>query len=289
MNSIREKPDRPDEGLVAFLAEHAPGYTGVTKLKGDASARTYYRVFAADGTYVLCQDRALVGVPESDYPFMRVYGLLKDSVPLPQVLSIDSEKGLLLIQDLGDDLFELVYPRLARNEIVRIYELCLEHMFLIQRIRDGDREPFSLSFDIEKLMFEFDFFLEHALLGYFSAPVPVVELRCLKSEFLNIAGILARKELFVLCHRDFHSRNIIIHQGEPFIIDFQDARMGLPQYDAVSLLRDSYLTLDPEVFGYLKSYCYEGGRDHGIHAMARDEFDCYFDIMAFQRNIKANN
>ena len=45
----------------------------------------------------------------------------------------------------------------------------------------------------------------------------------------------------VLCHRDYHSRNLMLHEVSLYIIDFQDARMGPDTYDLVSLLRDSYV------------------------------------------------
>ena len=45
----------------------------------------------------------------------------------------------------------------------------------------------------------------------------------------------------MLCHRDYHSRNLMLHEGQLYIIDFQDARMGPDTYDLVSLLRDSYV------------------------------------------------
>ena len=47
----------------------------------------------------------------------------------------------------------------------------------------------------------------------------------------------------VLCHRDYHSRNLMLHDDRLYIIDFQDARMGPDTYDLVSLLRDSYVDL----------------------------------------------
>ena len=45
----------------------------------------------------------------------------------------------------------------------------------------------------------------------------------------------------MLCHRDYHSRNLMLHERQLYIIDFQDARMGPDTYDLVSLLRDSYV------------------------------------------------
>ena len=99
--------------------------------------------------------------------------------------------------------------------------------------------------------------------------------------------MLYRPELFVLNHRDYHSRNILIRNSKPFIIDFQDARMGLPQYDAASLLRDSYLILDEYILQELKKYHFDRLIEMGYHKMTREEYDSFFDLMAFQRNIKA--
>jgi hypothetical protein len=71
------------------------------------------------------------------------------------------------------------------------------------------------------------------------------------------------------------------------VIDFQDARMGLPQYDAVSLIRDSYVTLEKPLAEELKQRHYRTLDDRGTAAMSYDEYLYLFDLMAFQRNIKA--
>jgi len=62
----------------------------------------------------------------------------------------------------------------------------------------------------------------------------------LRRQFESITDELTAESGLVLNHRDYHCRNILIHNHQPVIIDFQDARMGLAQYDAASLLRDSY-------------------------------------------------
>ena len=66
--------------------------------------------------------------------------------------------------------------------------------------------------------------------------------RALRAEWAAIAEELAA-EPRVLCHRDYHSRNLMLHDGSLYIIDFQDARMGPDTYDLVSLLRDSYVDI----------------------------------------------
>ena len=58
----------------------------------------------------------------------------------------------------------------------------------------------------------------------------------------------------VLCHRDSHSRNLMLHDEQLYIIDFQDARMGPDTYDLVSLLRDSYVDLPEQTVEELLAY-----------------------------------
>jgi aminoglycoside/choline kinase family phosphotransferase len=91
-----------------------------------------------------------------------------------------------------------------------------------------------------------------------------------------------------LCHRDYHSRNLMLHRGSLYIIDFQDARMGPDTYDLVSLLRDSYVDLTPaqvdELIAYFLALAHGAG---GVTPDEEVEFRRRFDLMALQRNLKA--
>jgi aminoglycoside/choline kinase family phosphotransferase len=165
----------------------------------------------------------------------------------------------------------------------------MDTMVCIQSISGtGKHPPFSMSFDTDKLMFEFDFFVGHALLDYFHAELTEADEKCLRQAFLDIAGILVRPERFVLNHRDFHSRNILMQDPKQhMLLDFQDARMGLPQYDAVSLLRDSYVTLEEDLVEHLMDCHYRRLCEVGYRRMTWEEYVFFFDMMAFQRNVKA--
>jgi hypothetical protein len=87
----------------------------------------------------------------------------------------------------------------------------------------------------------------------------------------------------VLCHRDYHSRNLMIHEECLYIIDFQDARMGPDTYDLVSLLRDSYVDLPEATVDELIAYflALKGEAD------SEAPFRSRFNLMALQRNLKA--
>jgi aminoglycoside/choline kinase family phosphotransferase len=90
----------------------------------------------------------------------------------------------------------------------------------------------------------------------------------------------------VLCHRDYHSRNLMLHDGSLYIIDFQDARMGPDTYDLVSLLRDSYVDLTDRELDELIAYFLALRKGTGRSTSA-EEFRTRFDLMALQRNLKA--
>ena len=270
--------------LTAVIGDHEPA----TLLEGYASTRKYYRVRSRDRSYVLCLDPEFIDSPLGEYPFLIVHRLFSDAgIPVPRVYAESRQDGLLLLEDLGDTLLEYLFAGLGFDGKMDLYMNLLGILVRIQGLRGSDAIPFSLFFDTEKLMYEFDFFIEHALVGYFHASLTDRDIRSLRQEFNTIAGILDRKDLFVLNHRDFHSRNIIMAGGNPYILDFQHACMGLPQYDLVSLLYDDYVRLDERLREKLKEHYFALSRDEGIHSMARDEFEHYFTIMAFQRSIKA--
>ena len=89
----------------------------------------------------------------------------------------------------------------------------------------------------------------------------------------------------MLCHRDYHSRNLMLHDDRLYIIDFQDARMGPDTYDLVSLLRDSYVDLPEQTVNELIAYflALKGTTDPMQETVFRERFD----LMALQRNLKA--
>ena len=129
-----------------------------------------------------------------------------------------------------------------------------------------------------------DFFIKHFIEGYRGIALNDGERTALRGELLPIVQELAA-EPRVLCHRDYHSRNLMLHEGRLYMIDFQDARMGPDTYDLVSLLRDSYVDLNDLALNELIAYflALKGDQSHGAEA----SFRARFDLMALQRNLKA--
>ncbi len=272
-----------------FIDQSLGDFAKIDKLAGDASTREYFRVFSGSKTWILCLDTNFIDSPLEEYPFYIMDKLLShNEIPVPNIYFYEGKYGLLFLEDGGDDLLQSVYPTLKPAEISSLFKTLIDIMIQIQSIENDQHPvPFGLSFDVEKLMFEFDFFIQHTILTYYQSNITKSELEKLRIEFRKISKILYHPDLFVLNHRDYHSRNILLPNHKPFIIDFQDARLGLPQYDAVSLLRDSYLILDNDVLEDLKQYHFNRLVEMDYEKMNPDEYAYFFDLMAFQRNVKA--
>ncbi|MBC8524841.1 MAG: phosphotransferase [Chlorobium phaeobacteroides] len=260
----------------------------IEPIAGDASTRKYYRVFSSEQTWILCIDPDFSTFPSNDYPFLEVQQLLcHNSVPVPRIIASSKSESSMLIEDCGNIRLQdsiLKDPSFA----LTIYRESIDCMIRLQSIRgQKDTLPFNRSFDQDKLMFEFDFFMTHTLKNRAPCIHASETISTLQNEFSKISKTLFRQKHFVLNHRDYHSKNILVFRNKPVIIDFQDARMGLPQYDAVSLLKDSYVTLDQEFVCEMQRYHYDRLAERKMMEMSYDEYLYLFDMMAFQRNIKA--
>lgn len=275
------------------------GLTGtlskITPLVPEASTRRYYRLTLENHTTVVGvhEDTASANTNMPNVIAVQLF-LHERGVAVPEIYFTDPAGGVMLQQDLGDlSLNQALKDNPDKMDL--LYQDAIRHMFSWQRLADDGQCPaFRLSFDVEKLMFEFEFFITHTLLGYYGAKPSEGDLSRLRAQFLEIAESLAAPERKVFTHRDYHSRNILMvgastplsHlAAKQYIIDFQDARMGLMQYDLCSLLCDAYAPLSPERRAALLDFAFEQGKE--IHRQTRGEFDHYWQLSAFQRTVKA--
>lgn len=275
----------------------------ITPLVPEASTRRYYRLTREEPSTALGTDSSnLVGVFEepasatTNMPnVIAVQRFLHErGVAVPEIYFANPAAGVMLQQDLGDlSLNQALKENPDKADL--LYQDAILHMLSWQRLADDGQCPaFRLSFDVEKLMFELEFFISHTLLGYYGAKPSEGDLSRLRVQFLHIAESLAAPERKVFTHRDYHSRNIMMVGAstalshltlKPYIIDFQDARLGLMQYDLCSLLCDAYAPLSVERRARLIDFAFELGKD--IHRQTRAEFDHYWQLSAFQRTVKA--
>lgn len=269
-----------------YLDRHRQSSARVVPLTGDASDRRYFRVIPKDGrSFVLA-----VNATPFDYaslPFVNVAELLAAMpVPVPTILGEAADHGVLALSDLGDVTLQAHVGAAPAAEHAALYRQAVGFIATLQRrgreLADPKYVPYSIAFDTEKLTWEMDFFIKHFLEAYRGVVFEGDEREALRTELGQLVATLAA-EPRVLCHRDYHSRNLMLAHGQLWIIDFQDARMGPDTYDLVSLLRDSYVDISEEDVDELLAYflALDGRPQEGA------EFRRRFDEMALQRNLKA--
>jgi N-acetylmuramate 1-kinase len=261
----------------------------VVPLTGDASDRRYYRVLMPEAPpFVLALHASPFDV--NTLPFVNVARLLERMpVPIPRVLGHADDIGVLALEDLGDVTLQAHLGAASGSQHAALYRQAVALIATLQR-RGAELEapeylPYRIAFDVEKLTWEMDFFTKHFIEAYRGVLISPVVREALRDEFAAIIEELAA-EPRVLCHRDYHSRNLMFHDDRLYIIDFQDARMGPDTYDLVSLLRDSYVDLPDQTVSELIAYFLALKGEQGEPEKER-EFRDRFDVMALQRNLKA--
>jgi len=221
-------------------------------------------------------------------PFVNVCTLFASMpVPVPAILGHSNELGIIALQDLGDVTLQAHLGTASPTEHAALYREAIGLIETMQRrgaeLTSRDFIPYGIAFDVEKLTWELQFFAKHFLEAYRGVVLTGPQREVLDREFASIVEELAG-EPRVLCHRDYHSRNLMLHDGTLYIIDFQDARMGPDTYDLVSLLRDSYMDFDEK---QLDEHIAFFLALRGQRADGASEFRRRFDLMALQRNLKA--
>jgi N-acetylmuramate 1-kinase len=281
-------PGDAERRIERFVGLELKAYAdaALVPLTGDASDRRYVRLIPATGAPIVLALHARP-IEIATLPFARLHELFdRMDVPVPRILGHSDALGIMALEDLGDATLQAHLGSADVSDHAARYREAIE---LLDRIQQRGAElaapgapPYNLAFDIEKLSWELDFFRRHFLEGYRGIRLMPAERTALAEEWAAIAEDLA-SEPRVVCHRDYHSRNLMVHAGRLVVIDFQDARMGPDTYDLASLLRDSYVDIGERELeeGIAHFLALKGGSLDPLTFRRR------FDLMAVQRNLKA--
>ena len=259
----------PPSGLDEFLKLHGWEGAVVSPVAGDASFRRYFRVASATRGKAILMDAP---PPHEDpRPFLHIAQYLNGhQFRAPEIFATDLTSGLLLIEDFGDRRMrehldehphdEAAVYRAAIDAIVRLaqtpavqaqaYDMAT-YMREVQLLSEWYMPAMGLSFDVH----EFDRIWTEAL-----------------------APLADYQKVTVL--RDYHAENImLLDDGQQGIIDFQDALVGHPAYDLVSLLQDARRDVSPALEAEMLAY---------YHAAAKPgaDFDAHYALLGAQRNTK---
>ena len=280
-------PDQRLAQLTAWLA--TLGLVQVDSRRpasSDASFRRYFRLdvepalHAKLGATLIAMDAP----PDRENvpAFLHVQGLLRDAgVTVPAIVAQDVPNGFLVLSDLGSTTY---LQRLDIDNAPFMYSDAVDALVKFQLASEPGKLP---EYDRAFITRELNLFPEWFIGKHLGITMTDEQSRQLDTVFeAIIATCLAQSQVFM--HRDFHSRNLMfLDQGNPGVLDFQDAVFGPVTYDLASLLRDAYVQWDEEVvLDWVVRY-WQRAKQVGLPVNPDiDAFYRDFEFMALQRHLK---
>ena len=267
-----------DDLISDFVARAGWGDADIGPLAGDASNRRYLRL-ERDGEHAVLMD-APVEKGEDIRPFVAVTDMLRTrGLSAPAILAQDSAHGLLLLEDLGDALYARRCADTPNLELP-LYEAAVDVLAGLRAVAGEDVPPYDAAV-LER---------EAALLTDWWMPAAGVEVSPdLRAEYLGLmaeatADIEQDRSALVL--RDYHAENLLwlpdrSGLARVGLLDYQDALLGHPAYDLVSLLEDARRDVSPQLAKAMIERFLSARPD-----LNADAFRAGYDTLGAQRNAK---
>lgn len=262
-----------EQKALGFLQNN--GFAGciLKKVAGDASFRSYYRVFAGERTFIL-----MFAPPkyEDVVPFIEIARFLRGKGFLaPEIYAEDFGDGFLLLEDFGDESFAKVLRGDAVDE-GSLYRLAIDVLLDLHKIE----APKGLAAYNHRVLFEeVMLFVDWYLRFEKGLSLSLDEIKRFKRLWFGLFDKLSEKNCLVL--RDYHVDNLMVLSGDRVgLLDFQDALFGVAAYDLVSLLEDARRDVSSDLQGEMLDY-YFANFDGNCEVFAQD-----YEILSLQRNIK---
>lgn len=247
-------------------------------MAGDAGTRRYYRLLMKEGS-----SRVVMDAPDdldSCRAYLKVGQLMIEAgLHVPQVYAVDLRQGLMLLEDLGTECF-LDALLSQRQPPATLIEPALEALVQWQAAsRLQVLAKLSAAKMKEELALFPTWYVRHEL---DHAPNADWMARWQSGCSVLVAMLMKQPEVWV--HRDYMSRNLMLSDPLPGVIDFQDARRGPVTYDVVSLLRDAFFSFsEQDEQQYLEFYAQ---RCAAMKVPLPDDLSRAVDVMGVQRHFK---
>ncbi len=262
-----------------WLQQVLPGQTfSLAPASSDASFRRYFRISLATRTLIVMDAPPNL---ENCAPFIHVAQLFSGAgVHVPEIFAQDLEQGFLLLSDLGADTY---LAQLNESSADALYRDANTALIQIQRASQPDQLP---PYAAALLMREMRLFPDWYLLKHLNLQLSPAQTEVLENALqLVLQNVLAQPKVYV--HRDYHSRNLMVSQPNPGVLDFQDAVYGPITYDLVSLYKDAYIAWDEaRVLDWTIRYWEDAKR---AQLPVGDDFGAFyrdFEWMGVQRHLK---
>ncbi len=266
--------------LTDWLSSLYPNETfTIAPASADASFRRYFRATFADGATKVVMDAP--PQHEDCKPFLHIGKLFEDAgTHVPHVYAQDLAQGFLLLSDLGNTTY---LQALTTDSAPRLYGAATDALIKIQLASHENELP---PYDEALLRRELNLFPDWYIAKHLGVTLTEKQSEALERTFKRIlANNLAQPCVYV--HRDYHSRNLMVTEPNPGILDFQDAVYGPITYDLASLFKDAYIKWEEEeIMDWLIRY-WEKARKAGLPV--REDFGEFYrdyEMMGVQRHIK---
>lgn len=261
----------------AFLLASGWGSAARAPLAGDASNRRYERLTATDGTPAVLMD-APPEKGEDVRPFMAIADYLTGlGLSAPRILAADEANGFLLLEDLGDDLFARAVVKTPALETT-LYTAATDVLLELHQHTPPQLAPYDAPVMADMAVLAYRW--------YGARNTGSLESRSAAFHDAFQALLSAHiPEATVLIQRDYHAENLLWLPGRTGaarvgLLDFQDAMLGHPAYDLVSLLQDARRDVPVEVEQEMLAY-YIARSGHEA-----ERFTAAYALLGTQRNLR---
>jgi aminoglycoside/choline kinase family phosphotransferase len=247
----------------------------------DASFRRYFRIAQTHCNFIIMD--APPAEEDAQY-FIKVAELFSQAnANVPDIIAQDIQQGFLLLEDFGNvNLLDC----LNESSVDILYRCALSALLNLQK-NINTKDCFLPLYTPELLKTELNLFSDWFLQQQCKIKLSRHQFELIdKTQQFLINNACQQQQVCV--HKDFHSRNLMhINDQSLGIIDFQDAVIGPITYDAVSLLRDCYITWPETKIDQLLNEYFLQLQEANLVQCSYINFKRDFDLMGIQRHLKA--
>jgi len=259
----------PPAGLDAFLRLHGWEGAQVSPVAGDASFRRYFRVACAKRGKAILMDAP---PPHEDpRPFIHMAQYLNGhQFRAPEIFATDLTRGLLLIEDFGDRRMREHLDEHPEDETA-VYRAAIDALVVLAQTPPVQAQGYDIATYMREVQLLSEWFMPAMGLSF--------DVREFDRIWIHALAPLADYQKVTVL-RDYHAENImLLDDGQQGIIDFQDALVGHPAYDLVSLLQDARRDVSPALEAEMLAYYHDAAKPGA-------DFDAHYALLGAQRNTK---
>ena len=258
------------------------------KIPQSGSHRLYFRMHFQDKP-------TLMGVYNDDLKENEAFFSFSDffaqqGIRVPEIFAIDESRMYYLLSDLGDEtLFSHLTTHRKGEEIgeetLSYYKKVLQEL---PRLQLSGKKGLDFSkcypceeFDRQAMQWDLNYF-KYCFLKIVNV---AFDEQALEKDFQKLLDFLTQADTDYFLFRDFQSRNIMLHDGEAYFIDYQGGRKGALPYDVASLLYDGKAGLSPALRHELLQFYLDELAKHIV--VNRNEFEALYEGFVFIRILQA--